>query len=223
MTRAQARALREAAPLYLRRAEQLQFADRTPVGVEIGFGMGESLFDWAQAEPGWMLLGIELYQPGIGALSERLRQHNISNVSIIEEPAQQVMQKLPAAGVQQVRIYFPDPWPKKRHFKRRLIQPAFVAALARVLKDGGEVHAATDWAPYAEWMRECFAGHAAFDFELDLVRQPLDSAAGAVPEAVPPQRSPQPAQWARRQTKFERRGERLGNPICDLVLVRRPR
>ena len=172
----------------------------TKVGVEIGFGMGQALVDWAQHKPNWHLFGIELYQPGIGKLCDQLDKLEIDNVAVIEQPAQEVLQVLPAHAIDEIRIFFPDPWPKKRHFSRRLIQVDFVQQLAQVIKPQGLVHLATDWQPYAQWMRECLSQHRGFNVLLDKTRSPNEKTAAQ----------------DRPETKFEQRGERLGHLITDL-------
>ncbi len=169
-------------------------------GMEIGFGMGDALLSWAQAEPEARLLGIELYQPGLGALVHRVFKEGIENVTVIDTAAQEVVAELPDECLDEVRIFFPDPWPKKRHFKRRLIQLPFVQDLARAVKSGGIVHLATDWTPYAEWMLEVIA--ECEDWQLDTNRVRASAELSSV---------------KRDSTKFERRGERLGHEIHDLI------
>ena len=204
MTRAQARAFDESADDYRVEPGDIAGAGGAPIGIEIGFGMGQALLAWAEASRDWRLVGIELYQPGIGALCDGLSSRELDNVWLVERPAQEVLAELPDACIDEIRIFFPDPWPKKRHLKRRLIQPAFVAALARVLKPGGCARLATDWTPYAEWMRECFAEAAAFACELDETRSAHE--ASHIED--------------RARTKFEARGENLGHEIHDLLYVR---
>ena len=204
LTKAQARGLALCDAEY--RGDPDLVANATaPVGIEIGFGMGWELLAWAETAGSWQLVGIELYQPGIGSLCEQLAQREVTNVRVLDQPAQSVLAALPDASVAEYRIFFPDPWPKKRHTKRRIVQPEFVALLARTLASGGRVRLATDWSPYAEWMRECFATCPDFTLELDQVRAP--SAASA-------------ADVSRQATKFETRGERLGHEIHDLVYRR---
>ena len=208
MTRAQSRAFDTLTPNYSITADAIVAqADDKPLGIEIGFGMGHALLEWAAAVPDWFLCGIELYQPGVGALTDGLNRQELTNVRVIEQPAQLVLAALTDESVQEVRIFFPDPWPKKRHHKRRLIQPEFVAELARVLAPGGIVRVATDWAPYAEWMRECFATEPRLTVELDHIR-------GAEDEMI--------TDSGRQTTNFERRGERLGHNIHDLVFNKSP-
>ncbi len=204
LTKAQARGLDLGRERYSASAAAIN-ASVAPVGVEIGFGMGQALLDWARERPDWQLFGIELYQPGIGSVCDHLSQEQLDNVRVIEEPAQSVLAAINDASVDEYRIFFPDPWPKKRHFKRRLVQEPFVAELARTLRPGGVVRLATDWTPYAEWMRECFAGQTDLQPRLDQVRKA--SAANA-------------ADVGRDTTKFESRGERLGHDIHDLIYAK---
>ncbi|MEM9624021.1 MAG: tRNA (guanosine(46)-N7)-methyltransferase TrmB [Pseudomonadota bacterium] len=207
VTRGQARALRESLDHYrIELTELAQWQSETAArkGIEIGFGMGENLLGWAVEAESWQLLGIELYQPGIGSLVAALQAQQIHNVHIVEHPAQTVFDHLQPASVDEIRIFFPDPWPKKKHWRRRLIQPDFVRQISRVLVAGGIVHLATDWAPYASWMRECFAVDNDLNSTLDQVRAAGDSLAAE-----------------RQTTKFEQRGQRLGHDICDLIYERR--
>ena len=147
---------------------------------------------------------MELYQPGIGAMLTRLHSRQLSNVGLIDQPAQQILTALPCDSLSEVRIFFPDPWPKKRHFKRRLVQVPFLVELQRVLKPGSVVRLATDWAPYGEWMVEQFGLVPGFQLLQDQIRK----AHSVEDEAV------------RGTTKFEARGERLGHDIRDLVYVK---
>ena len=198
-TQAQSRAYVNLLERYRTSPQELQ--GRTePVAMEIGFGMGAELLDWAQQAPSWYLCGIELYQPGIGAMLTRLHSRQLHNVGVIDQPAQQVLAALPDQRLSEVRIFFPDPWPKKRHFKRRLIQTEFLQQLHRVMKPGALVRLATDWAPYGEWMVEQFSTVDAFKLIEDQVRKADEETA-----------------VIRSTTKFEARGERLGHAIRDLV------
>lgn len=200
-TKAQAKALDALTEQYRWDGSKL---DQRPLGVEIGFGMGLELLAWAEQRPDWLLLGVELYQPGIGSMLSRLQKLQLDNVRLVDQPAQLLLQRLPAQRIDEVRIFFPDPWPKKRHFKRRLIQPEFLQQLHDTVRPGGLVHLATDWAEYAEWMTEHFAAHPGFELIADHIRDQAD------PED---QREPAPE---RGLTKFEARGERLGHAIRDL-------
>lgn len=179
-------------------------AGHSRIGIEVGFGMGDALLEWPQHWDG-QLFGIELYQPGIGSVCDVLARQEITNVKVIDAPAQQVLQNLDDACIDEIRIFFPDPWPKKRHHKRRLIQPPFVADLARVLRPGGTLRLATDWSPYADWIRGCVAKVDSLVIELDQIRVAFQEAPAAV---------------GREATRFESRGERLGHDIHDLVYRR---
>ena len=204
-TKAQAAAFDALTERYRWTSEDL---DQRPLGMEIGFGMGFELLAWAQQQPTWRLLGVELYQPGIGSMLSRLKSQGIANVRLVDQPAQRLLQQLTDESLSEVRIFFPDPWPKKRHYKRRLIQPEFLEQLHKKIHAGGTVRLATDWAAYAEWMVEHFAEHAGFELVLDEIR------AANEPSVV--------AEEVREITKFEARGERLGHEIRDLQYRRRP-
>ena len=169
------------------------FGREAPLGVEIGFGAGDALLFWAENQPDWNLLGVEIYPPGIGSLLNRIQAKLVGNIRVAQARAEEVLERvLKPESVSEFRIFFPDPWPKKRHHKRRLIQPAFVAGLAERLACDGVIHAATDWAPYAEWMEATFAQSPS------LVREP-----------------PSQAEMLRPVTRFERRGQRLGHDIFE--------
>jgi tRNA (guanine-N7-)-methyltransferase len=178
------------------------FGRRAPRVLEIGFGNGEAL-DWASAQdPTRDYLGIEVHRPGVGRLMNALAVRDAANVRLYRHDAVEVLQREVApASLAEVRIWFPDPWPKKRHHKRRLVQPAFVDLLASRIAPGGLLHLATDWAGYAEHMRE-------------------------VMEAAPGWRNTQgPGVYAERppwriETHFERRGLRLGHGVWDLLYER---
>ncbi|MFZ5724295.1 MAG: tRNA (guanosine(46)-N7)-methyltransferase TrmB [Pseudomonadota bacterium] len=170
--------------------------------VEIGFGMGKSLLAMAQAEPEKDFLGIEVHAPGVGALLMGIEEQSIRNLRVMRHDAVEVLtQMLPDASIDRLQLYFPDPWHKKKHHKRRIVQADFLQLLARKLKPGGLFHFATDWQPYAEWT-------------LELVRaEPLLQNLSPAGDYVP-----QPA-W-RPDTKFEARGERLGHGVRDLLCRR---
>ncbi|HUQ52450.1 MAG TPA: tRNA (guanosine(46)-N7)-methyltransferase TrmB [Gammaproteobacteria bacterium] len=181
------------------------FGREAPRVLDIGFGDGEALVTNALNNPTVDYLGIEVHEPGIGHLLLLLEQAASENVRVIARDAAEVVpQLLPTASFDVVDLFFPDPWPKKRHHKRRLVQPPFVAELARVLKPGGFLHVATDWADYARHTREVLMADARFaevagEF---LASEPL--------AARPP-------------TKFERRGMRLGHEVSDLYYRALPR
>ena len=166
--------------------------------LDIGFGDGEALVTSALNNPTVDYLGIEVHEPGIGHLLLLLEQTAIGNVRVIPRDASDVVPQLIAdASFDAVDLFFPDPWPKKRHHKRRLVQPPFVAEVARVLKPGGMLHVATDWADYARHTREVLAADERFSpvEPGELTGEPL--------ALRPP-------------TKFERRGRRLGHDVVDL-------
>jgi tRNA (guanine-N7-)-methyltransferase len=182
-------------------AERL-FGRSAPLVLEIGFGMGHTTAEIARLRPDTDFLGVEVYTPGVGSLLRALQSQGLTNVRVIQHDAVEVLRdRIAPASLAGVHVYFPDPWPKKRHHKRRLIQPAFVAALAGRLAPGGYLHCATDWEPYAEQMLEVLSGEP-------LLRNTADGWA------------PRPA-W-RPLTKFEQRGLRLGHGVRDLMFVRRP-
>ena len=211
MTPGQQRGWDEGFPQYGLSAEQgaLNWDDQFGASgrrvVEIGFGMGDSLIQMAQADPDAQFVGIEVHRPGVGRLLSRVLAEQIQNVRVYAEDAVDVFaQSLSPASLDAIHIFFPDPWHKKRHHKRRLIQPAWVSELTQRLKAGGYLHLATDWEPYAEHM---------FDV-LDDVPS-LVNASGTPRVAVPrPEYRP--------LTKFEARGERLGHRVQDLVYFKQP-
>ena len=173
------------------------FGRAAPVVLEIGFGMGDTTAMIAAAQTQTDFLAVEVHSPGVGALLRRLDQDGTTNVRVIQHDAVEVLRDMIAPGtLAGIHVFFPDPWPKKRHHKRRLLKPAFVHALAQRLSPGGYLHVATDWQPYAD---EILATIAA---------EPLlaNTAQGFAPR--PP--------W-RPLTKFERRGLKLGHGVFDLV------
>lgn len=178
------------------------FGREGPVILEIGFGMGETTAAMATAHPEWNLIGAEVYPAGVGALLAHIEKNDIRNIRIIEHDVVDVLaHMIPDGSLSAIHIYFPDPWPKKRHHKRRLIQPALVATLAHKLIAGGILHLATDWPDYAQHMLDVLSSE-----------QNLENCAGSG-------FSPRPA-W-RPQTKFETRGLRLSNPIADLIFQKK--
>lgn len=178
------------------------FERQGDVIVEIGFGNGESTWRMAQQEPEKNFIGIEVHEPGVGQLLMALEEHNIENVRIAREDAVPFMQNRIAQGsLAAVRIYFADPWPKKRHHKRRIIQPDFVKDLARCITKGGLLHLATDWQPYAEHILEVMQSST------DFVNLSPTNDYCETPD------------W-RPYTKYEERGERLGHAVRDLLYQR---
>lgn len=214
MTRGQARALTELSPHYLAAFDNAPlnleslFGRRAPLGLEIGFGMGQALVDWAVRCPDWNLLGIEVYQPGLGSAMLGLEGHGIDNVRLLEAPAEDVLAfGLADGSLDEVRIFFPDPWPKKRHHKRRLIQPALAALLARRLRPGGLLWVATDWEDYAVWISDVLDREDALE----------EAPAGTMSAAHPAE----PAARQRPLTRFEARGLRRGHRVWDLRYLRK--
>lgn len=206
MSPAQQRACDELLPRYgVEAAAPLDlpaiFGRSAPVVLEIGFGMGETTAAIAAAQPGVDFLGVEMHLPGVGALLRRIDAQGLANVRVLRHDAVDVVASMIAPGtLAGIHVFFPDPWPKKRHHKRRLLQPAFVHELALRLAPGGYLHVATDWDDYAQ---EILASLAA---------EPLleNSAADF---------APRPAY--RPLTKFEARGLRLGHGVHDLIFRRR--
>jgi tRNA (guanine-N7-)-methyltransferase len=176
------------------------FGRIAPVVLEIGFGMGETTASIAAAHPGTDFLGVEVYPAGVGSLLRQIEERGLSNVRVIQHDAFDVVRTMiPEGRLAGIHVYFPDPWPKARHHKRRLVRPAFVALLATRLAPGGYLHCATDWEPYAEQMLDVLGAEP-------LLR---NTAPGYAPR---PEHRP--------LTKFERRGLRLGHGVRDLVFTR---
>jgi len=172
-----------------------------PTTLEIGFGMGDSLLAMAQAEPQRNFIGIEVHRPGVGRLLHSVMGADVANVRVYCHDAVAVLQDcIPASTLDTVQIFFPDPWHKKRHHKRRLIQPTFVALLRDRLRPGGLLHLATDWEHYAEQMLAV----------LEEAPGLVNTHAGFTPRSA----------TSRPATKFEQRGERLGHAVFDLVYRR---
>ncbi len=180
------------------------FGNPNPVYLEIGFGNGDALLARAQAAPGDNQLGIEVHRPGIGHLLKALDERGLDNARLIREDAVAVLERLPDAGLSGVYLLFPDPWHKKKHHKRRIVQPAFVDQIARVLRPGGFFHIATDWEDYARHVLTIMAGHDDF----------IDHAADG-PFVPRPDDRP--------RTRFEHRGLRLGHRVLDMRFDRKPR
>jgi tRNA (guanine-N7-)-methyltransferase len=133
------------------------FAKVQPVVMEIGYGMGEATWQIARANPAVNYLGVEVHMPGVGKLMAKLNEFELTNVKLIERDVLEVFHYMIEDGaLEGVHLYFPDPWPKKRHFKRRIVNQRFISEVAKKLKPGGYLHIATDWVPYAEWITEQF-------------------------------------------------------------------
>lgn len=206
VTDAQRRACEELFPRfgipYSRGALDLDrvFGRAAPRILEVGFGMGETTAQIAAAHPENDYLGVEVHTPGVGSLLNRVAQLGLANVRIIQHDAVEVLRDMIApAALDGAHVFFPDPWPKKRHHKRRLIQPSFVALLVSRIKAGAYVHAATDWQDYAQQIMEVLSAEPL-----------LENTTGGF--------APRPA-W-RPQTKFESRGLRLGHKVWDIVFRR---
>ena len=179
------------------------FGRHAPRMIEIGFGTGEALCAYAQAHPEVDCLGIEVHRPGAGHLLLQVEQYGISNVRASCHDAVEVLtHQLVPASIDAVHIFFPDPWHKARHHKRRLIQPVFADLLARVLKPGGILRLATDWQHYSEHMRAVLDVHPSFTNVAD------DTGYMPRPDDRP-------------LTRFERRGHRLGHGVWDMAYQRR--
>ena len=206
ITQSQQRALDELWPVYgaSYSGQALEFdklfgTDR-PVVVEIGFGNGETLVEQAAANPDRNFLGIEVHEPGVGHCMLKANEAGIENLRIIAHDAIDVLtHQVPPDSLARLNLYFPDPWPKKRHHKRRIVQPAFLDLVADRLVDGGTLNIATDWANYAEHIDEILSQSDRFRC---LERREHD---GDKPLDRP-------------RTKFERRGLRKGHSICDWCL-----
>jgi tRNA (guanine-N7-)-methyltransferase len=180
------------------------FGPGRPVYAEIGFGNGEALASLAAAHPEAGFLGMEMHRPGIGRLLRQLDREGQDNVRLIRRDAVEVLELvLPAAGLDGLYVLFPDPWPKTRHHKRRLVQTEFLTRAARVLRPGGFLHLATDWAEYAQQMLTLLESHPEF-----------------TNAATPGSFLPRPA--SRPLTHFEQRGRRLGHGVWDLLFRRTP-
>jgi tRNA (guanine-N7-)-methyltransferase len=203
----QQRALAELGPRYVlpwRDApldfEQV-FGRRAPVILEIGFGMGDATAQIAANRPDTDFLGVEVHEAGVGALLRRIGEQQLANVRIVRHDAVEVLRHMvPPGSLAGVHVFFPDPWHKKRHHKRRLVQPPFVRLVAERLAPGGVVHFATDWLPYAEQMLQVLGDEPALE----------NTAAGY---------AERPAY--RPLTRFEARGVRLGHDVRDLLFRKR--
>ncbi len=173
------------------------FGRRAPVVVEIGSGMGETTARIAMENPDIDYLAIEVHSPGVGSLLRRVEEEGLTNLRVVQHDAVEVMRDMvPEGSLSAIHVFFPDPWPKKRHHKRRLVQPAFAALAASRLAQGGRLHVATDWQEYAEQVLAVLAATPGL----------RNTAADFAPR--PP--------W-RPETKFERRGRTLGHGVWDVL------
>jgi tRNA (guanine-N7-)-methyltransferase len=205
-SRGQQRAYEELLPRfgvpYQRKPLDLQalFGRAAPVIAEVGFGMGETTARIAAENPSNDYLGIEVHTPGVGSLLRQLEERALTNVRIVTHDAVEVLRDMvPPAALAGIHVFFPDPWPKKRHHKRRLLQAEFAALACERLKPGGYIHVATDWQEYAEH-----------------VLAVLSATPGLVNSAAA--FAPRPA--TRPETKFERRGLKLGHGVWDILFTR---
>lgn len=180
------------------------FGNDRPVWLEIGFGNGEALAEMARRHPRRNYLGIEVHRPGVGHLLLRAQELGLENLRVLRHDAVEVIRDgIGDAALAGVCLFFPDPWHKKRHHKRRILQPALVEQLARVIRPGGLFHAATDWQDYAAQMMRVLSADDRFE-----------NCAG--PGAYTPRPQERPL------TRFEQRGRRLGHGVWDLLFRRRP-
>ena len=195
ITPSQQKALEELWPDYGidYRPAPMEFpGDYSAVRLEIGFGNGDALLHMAAADPGRLYLGVEVHEPGVGHCLHRAAQRGIANIRVIRHDM------IPPATLERVLLFFPDPWHKKRHHKRRIVNAGFRDLLHRALLPAGVFHAATDWRDYAEWIADEFAGDARF-------------------ASLGDERGFCPCPDYRPETRFERRGQRLGHGTWDLM------
>jgi tRNA (guanine-N7-)-methyltransferase len=178
-----------------------------PFGLEIGFGMGEQFVQWACSVPdAWHLIGVELYKPGIGAMLSKADKLGLSNLSFIDQPIQVFLSDIASEGIDEVRIFFPDPWPKKKHAKRRLINTEFVDELSKKMAAGASLTIATDWEQYAMEITSIIDASSAFILKENAAdRLSPEEKLGGVYSG---------------QTKFEERGLRLGHTITRLAYTK---
>jgi len=205
LTDAQARAFDQCWPVFgIENNNQLIdhhqcFGRDAPLVVEVGFGDGEAIAYSAKERPDLNFLGIEVHRPGVGRLLQRIQEAQLQNIRIVCADAVQVLkQRIRDDAISMFRLYFPDPWPKKKHHKRRIVQPEFIQLVQSKMQTGGLLHFATDWEPYAEHMMEV-----------------LENLPGLSNQQAQGGFSSRPA-W-RCETKFERRGLKLGHGVWDLL------
>lgn len=181
------------------------YGDSQPICMEIGFGMGDSLHQMAMANPGINFFGVEVHTPGVGRLLRLVEENELSNVRVVADDAVKILKdNIPAHSLDRVNIFFPDPWHKTKHRKRRLIQDDFLTLLHSRIKTNGILHIATDWVPYADHVITCVERNRQF-----VAREPQGPYVAA-------------EDYGRPETKFERRGKRLEHEIRDIVLTPRP-
>ena len=181
---------------------QVAFGSSAPVVAEVGFGMGDSLAEMARDAPETNFIGIEVHRPGVGRLLHLAEVYELKNLRVYCDDAIEVLKQcIPVQSLQRLQLFFPDPWHKRRHNKRRIVRPEFMALVREKLADDGVFHAATDWQDYAEFIVKLMAGVPGYK------NQAGDEQYSAKPEYRP-------------ETKFERRGERLGHGVWDLLYER---
>ena len=196
------------APPYVAGDEVLDFeflfgGRHAPQHLEIGIGMGDALVEMAHADHDSNYLGIDVHRPGLGSAIQKAHARGLKNLRVMSADAITVLQKnLPDASLEAVYLFFPDPWPKRRHHKRRIVNAVFAQSISRVLKSGGHFHMATDWQEYAQHMMDV-----------------MSAAPGYVNIAGAGQYVPRPEY--RPLTKFEQRGQRLGHGIWDLIFAKK--
>lgn len=178
------------------------FNNAKPTYVEIGFGNGESLASYAKRHPHNNYIGIEVHRPGVGHLLIKIEELGLDNLKVMRHDATEVIRAIPDATLAGAMLFFPDPWHKKKHHKRRILQPALINEMARIIHPGGTFHAATDWEHYAKHMMEVLT--ASPDFK---------NLAGETSFSPRPEERP--------LTKFEQRGQRLGHGVWDLIFERK--
>lgn len=206
LTKGQEQALTHLWPIFgidYQSGTNIEFNHSQPTVLEIGFGMGASLVEMAKAAPSKNFIGIEVHKPGVGACLMAIEDNQLSNLKVMCHDAVEVLENMiPDNSLDKVQIFFPDPWHKARHNKRRIIQPEFVNLISQKLKSGGILHLATDWQHYAEHMLEVLSNADAFtnlSSTNDYVPRPED----------------------RPITKFEKRGQNLGHGVWDLQFIRK--
>ncbi len=172
------------------------FGNNAPLILDIGFGDGTATAEMAGANPDSNVIGVELFQPGIALLCAGLAERGLVNVKIANSDLRMVLPQIPLGELAEIRVYFPDPWPKKRHHKRRLLQPELIQQLGMRLQIGGRLHIATDWTPYALELTEALTAESCLLFPAQ-----------------------QPASL-RPSTRFERRAHQAGRPVTDLLAIR---
>mgnify|MGYP001818600186 CR=1 FL=1 len=173
------------------------FVNQQPLMLDVGFGNGDSLLSLAQQRPDMNFLGVEVYRPGIGAVLLKLEKHDINNVRVMNVDAMQLLKThMPSDILAGVMVWFPDPWPKKRHHKRRLVQEAFLSELSRCMQNKGILHLASDWQPYVEFMFD----HVALVKTFKRLKTDIN-----------------PLKFERPLTRFEQRGLRKGHQVSDLI------